>query len=72
MKSGLPYFARREMPGLVSGDGGVALVGTASVVSAADAVTPETFGPGVAVAGAVEVVSSDEGIELLKAVSLLC
>lgn len=42
------------------------------VVSAAGAVTSEEFGPGVVMAGAVEsdVMGWDEGVELLKVVSL--
>lgn len=51
----------------------VDFVEAAGVVSAGT-VTLEEFGPGAAVAGAVklEAVGSDEGVELLKAVSLLC
>lgn len=50
----------------------VDLVGAAGVVSVVRTVTSEEFGPGAVAAGAVEsdAVGSDEGVELLKAVSL--
>ena len=55
-------------PAMVEAD----LLGAAGVVSATGMVGSETFGPGAAVARAVEseAVGSDEGVELLKAVSL--
>lgn len=52
----------------------VDFVGAAVAVSVAAWVTSEEFGPGAVAAGAVEseAVDSDEGVELLKAVSLFC
>lgn len=54
--------------------GEVDLAWAAGRVSAAGTLALEVFGPGAAVVGvaASEAVGSDEGVELLKAVSLGC
>lgn len=71
MKAGLLAFSRGGRlvlcPATVEAD----LVGAAGVVSVVR-ITSEEFGPGAVAAGAVEshAVGSDEGVELLKAVSL--
>jgi hypothetical protein len=72
MKAGLLAFSRGGRlvlcPAMMEAD----LVGAAGVVSVVRTVTSEEFGPGAVAAGAVESdeVGSDEGVELLKAVSL--
>lgn len=77
MKAGLPSFSRGECLARCPVVATVALVGAAGVVSVMRAVTSEEFGPGATateVWGTVasETVGSDEGVGLLKAVSLGC
>ena len=74
MKAGLLALSRGERLVRCPVMAEVDLVGLADVMPAVGTVPSEKCGPGAVAAGAVEpeAVGSDEGVELLKAVSLLC